>query len=184
MNVPQDNTVYHWAPGRGYEHLKEWLPSDFDLIQSDEYSCYSKLNNELKLPAHARCRAHLSRKFFDALKQGEPARRNSWIVHQIGLLCQIEKRLRAGKAGLDLREAIRQSESRPVITRLFRLWRRMLTNGSTKPRSLTGKALAYALGIETGLKVYLDHGEVEIDNNLIENAIRPITLGRKNGIAY
>ena len=177
MNVPGGDTVYHWAPGRGYEHLQRWLPPDFNcLIQTDEYSCYNKLNKELDLPAHARCWAHARRKFMDALNQGEEPRRIGWILHQIGLLYQIERRLREQKAGPALREAVRQSESRPIINRLFRLWKKM----AVKPRSLTGTAIGYALGIETGLRVYLEHGQVEIDNNLAENAIRPITLGRKN----
>jgi len=181
MNVPGGDTVYHWAPGRGYEHLRRWLPSDFDcLIQTDEYSCYNKLNKELELPAHARCWAHARRKYMDALKQGEHPRRLRWILHQIGLLYRIEKRLREQNAGPALRNAVRASESRPIIDRLFKLWRQMSIDRKYKPQTLTGKALAYALKIESGLKVYVAHGQVEIDNNLAENSIRPLTLGRKN----
>ena len=149
-------------------------------LQTDEYSCYNKLNRDLKLPAHARCWAHARRKFMDALKQGEHPKRLGWILHQIGLLYAIEKRLRQQHAGPALRETVRQSESRPILNRLFKLWRQMFADKKYKPSTRTGKALSYALGIESGLKVYLENGQVEIDNNLAENSIRPITLGRKN----
>jgi len=114
------------------------------------------------------------------MEMGEHPARLRWILHQIGLLYQIEKRLREQNAGPVLRAAVRQSESRPILARLFRLWEQMFKSGRIKPKSLTGEAIAYALRQHEGLQVYLEHGQVEIDNNLVENAIRPAALGRKN----
>lgn len=180
-NDPHKDTVFHWAPGRGYEHLKRWLPDDFNgVIQTDEYEPYNKLHRELGLPAHAACWAHVRRRFVKALEMGEHRKRNGWLLHQIGLLYRIEKRLREQKAGPNLRAAVRASESRPILRRIFHVLDRMFKSGVYKPKSLTGSAIAYALRQRDGLQVYVEHGQVEIDNNLIENAIRPAALGRKN----
>jgi len=61
-----------------------------------------------------------------------------------------------------------------------KVWQAMFRVSGFKPRSLTGKAVAYALRQREGLRVCLEHGRVEIDNNRVENAIRPVALGRKN----
>lgn len=180
-HVPKGDTVYHWAPGRGYEHLKRWVPSGFTgIIQTDDYAVYSKLSGECAVEAHAHCWAHVRRRFIKALETGECPVRLRWIVHQIGLLYAIEKKLRENHAGPALRTAVRQNESRLILNRIFRLWDRMFKSGRIKPKSLTGEAIAYALRQRDGLHVYVEHGRVEIDNNPIENAIRPAALGRKN----
>jgi transposase len=180
-HVPQGDTVYHWAPGRGYEHLKRWLPEDFNcIIQTDEYATYNKLTEDRGVKSHAHCWAHVRRRFVKAMETGEHPVRLRWILHQIGLLYKIEARLREQNAGPALRAAVRQSESRPILDRLFRLWDRMIKGGRIKPKSLTGTAMAYALRQREGLQVYFEYGQVEIDNNLVENAIRPAALGRKN----
>ena len=171
-------TVYHWADGRGHEHLLELLPESFKgLIQCDAYSAYRALlakRPEVKL---AGCWAHVRRKFFEAFTQKDQVKRNGWILHQIGLLYAIEKRLRESRAGPDLRAAIRRSESKQILARLKKILQKM-TN--LPPKSPTGGAVNYALGQWALLEVYVDEGRVEIDNNLVENAIRPTALGRKN----
>lgn len=181
-NSPQTKeTVFHWAPGRGYEHLDRWLPDGFKcIIQSDEYQPYNKLEKEYGLPAHAACWAHTRRRFFKAYEAGDHRPRNGWILHQIGLLYEIEARLREQKAGPRLRAAVRASPSRPILNRLFHVLSNMFESRKHKPQSLTGTALSYALRQKEGLQVYVELGQVEIDNNLIENAIRPAALGRKN----
>lgn len=180
-NSPHGDTVFHWAAGRGYEHLQRWLPADFDcVIQTDEYKPYDKLAADFEVPAHAHCWAHVRRRFYQALEAGEHPARNRWILHQIGLLYQIESRLREQKADPKLRAAVRAWQSHPVLKRLFLVLEQMLKKGKYKPKTLTGTAIAYTLRQREGLQVYVDRGQVEIDNNLIENAIRPTALGRKN----
>jgi transposase len=180
-NVPKKDTVYHWAPGRGYEHLKRTLPEELNcILQTDDYTPYKKLSDEYTVIAHANCWAHARRYFKKALDMGEHPVRLGWILHQIGRLYRVEEKLRAQNAGPALRAAFRQSESLPIINRLHRLWKQMYSIGTFKPQSLTGKAVSYALRQIDGLKVYTEYGQVEIDNNLIENAMRPIALGRKN----
>jgi transposase/IS1 family transposase len=180
-NAPRGDTVFHWATGRGYEHLQRWLPADFNcIIQTDEYKPYDKLAADFEVPAHAHCWAHVRRRFYQAIEAGEHPARNRWILHQIGLLYQIESRLRKQKAGPALRAVVRTWQSRPILDRLFLVFGKMLQSGKYKPKTITGTAIAYALRQRDGLQVYVDRGQVEIDNNLIENAIRPAALGRKN----
>jgi len=180
-NSPRGDTVFHWATGRGYEHLQRWLPADFNcIIQTDEYKPYDKLAANFEVPAHAHCWAHVRRRFYQAIEAGEHPVRNRWILHQIGLLYQIENKLRKQKAGPALRATVRTWKSRPILDRLFVVFEKMLQSGKYKPKTITGTAIAYALRQRDGLQVYVDRGQVEIDNNLIENAIRPAALGRKN----
>jgi IS1 family transposase len=165
-------TVFHWAPGRGYEHLERWLPDDFKcIIQTDEYQPYNKLEKEYE---------RLRRRFFKAYEMGDHRARNGWILHQIALLYQIETRLREQNAGPALRSAVRESESRMILNRLFKVLELMFNSRKYKPQSLTGKALSYVLRQKEGLEFYVELGQVEIDNNGVENAIRPAALGRKN----
>ncbi len=180
-NAPRGDTVFHWAAGRGYAQLQRWLPADFNcIIQTDEYKPYNKLASDFGCKAHAHCWAHVRRRFYQALEAGEHLVRNRWILHQIGLLYLIEKKLREQETTPVLRAAVRSWQSRPILDRLFTALEQMLGSGRYKPKSLTGTAIAYALRQRDGLQVYVKHGQVEIDNNLIENAIRPAALGRKN----
>ena len=95
-------------------------------------------------------------------------------------LYRVEARLREHRAGPDLRAAVRAHESRPIVERLERAFIRLKSSGRFLPQSLLGVAMDYALGQWQTLTVFLADGRVEIDNNLVENAIRPTALGKKN----
>ena len=151
-HAPRGDTVFHWAAGRGYDHLQRWLPDDFDcIIQTDEYKPYDKLATDFAVPAHAHCWAHVRRRFYQALEAGEHPVRNHWILHQIGLLYQTERKLR--RQGPALRAAVRAWQSRPILDRLFVTFEQMLKSSHYKPKSLTGTAIAYALRQRQGLQV-------------------------------
>ena len=75
---------------------------------------------------------------------------------------------------------MRASQSRPIVERIERALVRLKSSGRHLPQSLLGGAIDYALGQWRTLEVYLDDGRVEIDNNLVENAIRPTAIGKKN----
>jgi hypothetical protein len=96
------------------------------------------------------------------------------------VLYRVEARLREHKAGPELREAVRAHESKPIVERLERAMVRLKSSGKHLPQSLLGSAIDYALGQWRTFDVYLSDGRVEIDNNLVENAIRPTALGKKN----
>ena len=120
----------------------------------------------------------MRRKFFEAQEQSP--RLAGWLLGQIQQLYRVEARLREHQAGPQLRTAVRASESKPVVQRLERALIRLKASGRHLPQSLLGSAMDYALGQWRTLDVYLNDGRVEIDNNLVENAIRPTALGKKN----
>ena len=125
----------------------------------------------------AACWAHVRRKFFD-LAAGGKAPLAEAALERIGELYEIEKRVRSSPAAE--RERIRRTEAAPKVAAL-KLWlERQLARLPTK--SETAKAIRYALTRWQALKRYLGDGRIEIDNNAAERAIRPIALGRKNGL--
>ena len=101
-------------------------------------------------------------------------------MRQLQHLYAIESRLREMNAGPRLRQAVRAHQSRPIVNRLERVLIRLKSSGRHLPQSLLGTAIDYALGQWASLQVYLNDGRVDIDNNLVENAIRPTAIGKKN----
>ncbi|WP_369335608.1 IS66 family transposase [Luteolibacter arcticus] len=100
-------------------------------------------------------------------------------MRQLGHLYRIERELREAKAGPALPEAMRASQSRMIHRRLKALIDRLALR-PILPKSKLGKAIHYAARQWRKLEVYLGDGRIEIDNNLVENAIRPTKLGAKN----
>ncbi len=88
--------------------------------------------------------------------------------------------LRERRDGPQLRDAVRSGHSRPVVQRIQRALVRLKASHRHLPQSLLGQAIDYALGQWRTLTVFLENGRLEIDNNLVENAIRPTALGKKN----
>jgi transposase len=127
----------------------------------------------------AGCFAHVRRGFFEALEQAP--KQAGWVLLQIGHLYSIERKLRRQGAGAVLRQADRASQSRMIYARIHRVLKRWQRGGRTLPQSALGKAISYALGQWESLEVYLKDGTIEIDNNLVENAIRPRHLEKRTG---
>ena len=126
------------------------------------------------------CWAHARRGFFEAQEQAP--RVAGWILHQIGILYGWEADLRESRAGPGAREAWRVSHSRMVVTRLKRALEKLQPR--YLPQSPPGQAISYALNQWPALERFLEHGEVEADNNGVENAIRPTAVGKKNWLFF
>lgn len=177
-SVPAADVIYHWYPGRGAKYLKEIIDENFTgSLQCDAYKAYPSFQKQRAGPLEiAGCWAHVRRKFYEALALAPTAA--GWILGQIAQLYMIERRLRKQGAGPSLREAVRGAESAPILQRiqkaLFLLKPRYL------PKNNMGKAISYALNNSVDLKVFLYNGLIEVDNNLVENAIRPTKIGAKN----
>ncbi len=169
--------------GNQPRRLRAWTTSfrvNFTgTLQCDGYSAYRAFANgrggAIEL---AGCWAHVRRKFYEAMESSP--RTAGWLVRQIQQLYRIETQLREGRAGPRLRQAMRASQSRPVVKRIERALVKLKTSGRHLPQSLLGGAIDYALGQWPTLEVYLEDGRVEMDNNLVENAIRPTAIGKKN----
>ena len=178
--VPGRCVVYEWHASRAAACLESLLGKEYaGKIQCDGYSAY---------PAYARgkeitlfgCLAHVRRGFFEAREQSPGIA--GWILNQIGILYGWEEQLRQSRAGPALREAWRSSHSRMVMDRLGRALPKL--QSKYLPKSPMGEALSYALNQWEAVSRFLDHGEVEIDDNLVENAIRPTAIGKKNWLFF
>ncbi|MCI0350201.1 MAG: IS66 family transposase [Acidobacteriales bacterium] len=177
---PGGDVVFQWETSRAAECLNKFIAVDFSgTVQCDGYSAYAafaqKRGDKIEL---AGCWAHVRRKFYEALEQSP--RGAGWIVRQIQHLYQSEARLRQRRAGPSLREAVRTNESRPVIERLHRALVGWKMTRRFLPQSSLGNAIDYTLSQWPMLTVFVEDGRIEIDNNLVENAIRPTAIGKKN----
>jgi len=179
-NRPGGDVFYHWQTSRAAACLDNIVPAHFSgIVQCDGYAAYRAFangrGNAIEL---AGCWAHVRRKFYEALEQSP--RTSGWLVRQIQHLYRIEANLRDHRAGPRLRQALRASQSRPIVERIQHVLVRLKSSGRYLPQSLLGGAIDYALCHWPTLEVYLDDGRVELDNNLVENAIRPTAIGKKN----
>jgi transposase len=179
--VPGQCVVYEWHASRAARCLEALLGEDFGgKLQSDGYSAYpafAKGKANLNLFG---CWAHARRGFFEAKEQAPQVA--GWILKQIRLLYRWEEQLRQSRAGPAARETLRASHHRMVVERLHRALNKLQPR--YLPQSPMGQAIGYALNQWPTLERFLKHGEVEIDNNLVENAIRPTAIGKKNWLFF
>ena len=177
---PKGDVFFHWETSRATACLDQVIPGNFTgTLQCDGYAAYRAFANgrggAIEL---AGCWAHVRRKFYEALESSPKTA--GWLVRQIQHLYHIEAGLREHRAGPRLRAAVRAHQSRPIVGRLERVLVKLKAGGRHLPQSPLGGAIDYALGQWRTLTVYLADGRVEIDNNLVENAIRPTAIGKKN----
>lgn len=150
-------------------------------VLTDGYPAYDSVFKDpgrLEQITHAGCWAHVRRPFFELYRQAPDSAAARYALGQIRLLYQIERTGR--KRGLDAEglRALRQEHARPLIDE-FKQWLDRMAP-ATPPAGPLGKPVFYALAQWPKLVMYLDDGNIPIDNNLVENAIRPFVIGRKN----
>lgn len=172
---PRGDVLFEWRTSRARAGPEEFLKTFRGKLQADGYAAYESLARERTDLILIGCWAHARRGFHDALGESKLA---AWFVRQIGWLYAVEKKLRRQRAGPRLRQAVRSWQSRPVLERLHRALQ--LVRVRTLPQGLLGQAIDYALSRWAALMRYVEDGALEIDNNLIENAIRPSALGKRN----
>lgn len=167
--------LFDYRKGRGREGPEELLKDYRGTLQADGYSAYESFEHKSQITLLA-CMAHARRKFDEALKNDK-----SRAEHVLGLMQQlykIERQAREEQLDYDQRKALRQENAAPVLQELHAWLKENVIQ--TLPKSAIGIAIAYTLHLWPRLVRYLDDGRYEIDNNLIENSIRPVALGRKN----
>lgn len=176
---PKGDVFYSWQTSRAADCLQQIVPKDFrGTLQSDGYAAYRSFAQRREGIELAGCWAHVRRKFHEALEQSPRAA--GWFMRQIQQLYVIEADLREVRASAAQRAAARSAVSQPVLNRIEKALIRLKASRRYLPQSLLGVAMDYALGQWTTLTVYPRNGQVEIDNNPVENAIRPTAIGKKN----
>jgi transposase len=177
---PRGDVIFHWETSRAATCLEKIIPVDFcGTLQCDGYEAYDcfarRRGDQIVL---AGCLAHVRRKFYEAREQAPKVA--GWILRHLQHLYALESQLRQARAGPKLRALERERTSRPVLERLHRALLRLKLKHRFLPRSLMGRAIDYALAQWPALLVFLGDGRIEIDNNRVENAIRPTAVGKKN----
>lgn len=178
-HAPVDGmVVFEYQPGRGQEGPKEMLKDFSGVLQSDGYGVYQALFKNSDKVNQLYCMAHIRRKFDEAVHYDKE--RASYVVEQIAKLYGIEKYIREAEASLDENEIVilRRKQATPILNEI-KDWL-LAEYPKVLPQSPIGKAIAYALPLWDKMYAYTLHGHLLIDNNGVENAIRPIALGRKN----
>ncbi len=166
-------TMYNFTLGRGRDGPCEFFKGYKGHFVSDAYGGYEELFRREDI-LNIGCWTHARRYFKNA--QDTHPKAATEVLTLIARLYKIEERIKRDSA--DERLRARQKESRPELARIF-LWLRN-NKRSFLPQSPMNQAVEYALKIRRRLTRYTEDGRLPIDNNLAENAIRPIALGRKN----
>jgi transposase len=175
-NAPLQNAVfYDYRPGRGREGPSELLKNFKGYLQTDGYSVYDWFAKQTGI-THVGCMAHARRYFEKALDYD--AEKAGLVLKKIQALYVIERKAREENMSAAQRKELRLDESLPVMNKLGKLI--ALMQKTSVPKSPMGIALEYTSKRWDILSNFMYDGSLEIDNNWVENAIRPNALGRKN----
>lgn len=175
--------AYRFEDSRGAECVARHLAGFNGILQVDGYGAYTSMikaqakagrNEQIQL---AGCWAHLRRKFYDLHVSGISQAATDTVI-AMTRLWKIEDEVRGKNA--DIRAAFRQEQSETIVARLFDLWEQEL--GKVSGKSKTAEAIRYAFTRREALERFLTDGRVEIDSNIVERAIRPQTITRKNSL--
>lgn len=177
-HAPCDGLVFFdYQPGRDHTGPAGILKDFKGVVQTDAYQVYQSLFAHKEEVTHLFCMAHIRRKFDEAAKHD--LKRASYAVKQIAALYAVEKEIRESATPLAEEQivAIRMERCLPVLKEM-KIW--LEQQYAAKLAGPIAAAIAYALPLWEAMSVYLLHGHLRIDNNEIENAIRPLAIGRKN----
>lgn len=173
---PGGETVFDFRMGRDRDGPRKFLGSWEGILQSDGYKAYDGIGGPGLL--HVGCWAHARRKFVDAVKLNPREENAVRMVASMDALFRIEAEARERGLTAGERLALRRERSEAVARQIHNdclaLAKRAL------PQSAVRKGAAYLLNQWTRLNRCLAYGEVEISNNMAENSMRPVALGRKN----
>jgi transposase len=173
---PLDKLVcFDYRKGRGRDGPVDFLKDYRGTIQSNGYTAYDIFDKPGEITLLS-CMAHARRKF-DEARQNDPEAAG-YVLEEMQKLYDVERQARELNLGFEDRRALRVEKSLPVLTGLEKWMKKKVVE--VLPKSAMGIALSYRLGLWNRLIKYIDNGRYEIDNNLVENSIRPVALVRKN----
>ena len=173
---PGGETVFEFSLGRGREGPRKFLGKWEGILQTDGYQAYEGVGGEKLMQVG--CWAHARRKFVDAVKVNPQDAEALKMVTRMDALFLVDREAReqqmSGQERLALRREHAESWAEEIRSECVTLSKTAL------PKSALGQAAAYTLNMWAKLRRCFDYAEVELSNNLAENSMRPIALGRKN----
>jgi transposase len=173
---PGGETVFDFCMSRGREGPKRFLGSWEGILQTDGYQAYEGVGGPKMV--HVGCWAHARRKFVDAVKVNPQDAEAVKMVVRMDALFLVDRNARRQGMSSGERLAQRRELAQPWVREIREACQMLLRQAL--PKSATGKAAAYTLNMWTKLARCLEYEQVELSNNLAENSMRPIALGRKN----
>lgn len=167
--------IFRYHKGRGRNTPETLLNNFSGHLQTDGYKVYQNLQTKGRIKLIG-CMAHARRYFEKALDNDEA--RASYALSLFQKLYSIERKAKEHKVDVITKQRYRSLYAKPILTKM-ELWLKEQIN-IVLPKSSIAKAIRYTLHLWDNLKTYVEDGRFEIDNNLVENTIRPLALGRKN----
>jgi transposase len=179
---PQVGAYFHFGKSRGAREIRPLIKDFEGILQTDGYRAYESLYKgsdafDPQKVIHVGCWAHARREFWKATEIGHSQKAGE-VVALIQELYRIEKSAR-DLSDAD-RAAMRQIKAPVVLDKIKELISAYLNDPSITPARQLAKACNYTLKRWDALTAYLKHGHIRIDNNPVENKIRPAAIGRKN----
>jgi len=175
---PGGGVVFHFRMGRGRDGPKEFLEQFEGILQTDGYGAYDHVGGSKIV--HAGCWSHARRKFFEAAQLNPSDVVATRIVTLIDELFCIDALAREQNLDRAARQALRLERAQPLVEVIR--GEVEAARDASLPSSALGKAANYTLSLWRKLTRFLEYPELELSNNLAENSMRPVALGRKNWI--
>jgi transposase len=167
--------LFDYQPGRGREGPQQILQHFKGFLQTDGYSVYDFFKEKEDITV-LHCMAHARRMFYEA--QVNDAARATYALEQFAALYGIERKIKEQQRSHEAALQLRQQQAVPVL-KAFGKWMKE-QYVQVLPKSTIGKALGYSIERWDELSIYTSSGKLNIDNNPVENSIRPVAIGRKN----
>jgi len=167
--------LFDYQAGRGREGPQEMLKDFKGHLQTDGYTVYDFFKESEDVTV-LHCMAHARRKFYEALANDKP--RAEYALEQFGLLYAIERKAKEAAFTHEQRLALRRQQAIPILQQMDKWMKEQYV--MVLPKSSIGKALGYSIERWNELMIYAGDGKLNIDNNPVENSIRPVAIGRKN----
>ena len=171
--------VYHYSPTRNSDVISSFLSRFEGYLQSDGYRGYTKFAAEIPHNIiNLGCWAHARRQFVEITKVAPKKGVAFGAVKLIAELYKIERQAKEEDLSFEEIWQLRQKESKPILEELKKFL--LDHQDAVPPKGLLGKAISYTLKNWGHLIVYLERGDLEIDNNATERCMKPFAVGRKN----
>jgi transposase len=173
---PGGETVFDFQMGRGRDGPKKFLGDWEGILQTDGYQAYDHIGGSNLVQVG--CWAHARRKFVDAVKVNPQDGAAIQMVTRMDALFLVDRHAREQKMSAEERLAQRREHALSWATAIYQECVNL--RARTLLKSTLGQAVTHTLNMWPKLRRCFDYGEVELSNNLVENSMRPVALGRKN----
>jgi transposase len=173
---PGGETVFDFQLGRGRDGPRKFLGEWEGILQTDGYQAYDDVGGPKMV--HVGCWTHSRRKFVDAVKVNPQDGEAIAMVTRMDALFLVDRHAREQRLSMDERLALRREHADSWAAEIH--GKCVTLHKTTLPKSALGQAVTYTLNMWPKLRRCFDFAEVELSNNLAENSMRPVALGRKN----